>query len=81
MVGVENLTVGGTAITTLHIRVDEILTGSVAGKRSSDTWYSLANNLIVKRTGMTDAQADTSVEPTHYTEKFTVSLRSTTPSR
>ncbi|GAC1598130.1 MAG: hypothetical protein NVS3B21_23370 [Acidimicrobiales bacterium] len=81
VVGVENQIVAGTSIATLHVRIDETLTGSVAGKRSSDTWYSLANNLIVKRTGMTDAQADTSVGPTHYTENFTMVLRSTTPTR
>jgi hypothetical protein len=81
VVGVETVTIGGRPVPTLHVRVDERLTGATRGSRTSESWYALGSNLLVKRTSLTDADTKATFGSTHYREHLTLQLASTTPRR
>ncbi|MBV8958920.1 MAG: hypothetical protein JO087_09135 [Actinobacteria bacterium] len=74
IVGIETLTVAGQAVPVVHVRVDETLTGGTKGTRAADSWYAVADNLLVKRTSATDADTQTPFGYSHYHEVLSVTL-------
>jgi hypothetical protein len=79
IVAVENLTVGGKTVPTVHVRVDEALTGGTKGTRTADSWYAVADNLLVKRNSVTDADTQTPFGYSHYHEDPNLSLTNLQP--
>jgi len=79
--GIEPLAVNGVAIQTVHVLLNEQLTGSTKGTHVTELWYSTANNLIVKRTSKTDADTQTPFGYSHYSEDLTTTLADVRPQR
>lgn len=79
--GLEAVVVGGTSVPAVHVRIDEVLTGSTHGTRWSDSWYRVADGLLLKRVSQTDADTKAAFGDTHYTEQLNLSLSSLDPRR
>lgn len=80
VVGPETMSVDGQAVPVLHCHLDEILTGDIQGSRSTDAWWAMADNMLVRFESNTDApRAQSSFGPTHYTERYTIQLASMHP--
>lgn len=79
VIGVEQVMVGPRAVATVHVHLDEQLTGATRGTRTTDSWYAIADNLLVRRNSATEADTQTSFGATHYTEKLQVQLADLRP--
>lgn len=79
--GVEDMVVGGQAVKAVRVRVDEQLTGSTAGTRTSESWYEQTTGLLLKRTSSTDADTDSTLGQTRFREDVTLTLTSLDPLR
>jgi hypothetical protein len=79
IVGLETVRVGAVDVPAVHVRGDEVLTGATAGKRVTESWYSLADNLLLRRTADVDADSESTVGQTHYREHVSILLKDLTP--
>jgi hypothetical protein len=79
VVGIENVAVGNTAVPTVHIHVEQMLSGSTSGTRISDVWFATANGLIARMLTTVDGRSSTPVGESSYHEKVSLNLTSLTP--
>jgi len=79
VVAIEEVTVGGDAVPAVHVRVDEVLSGDTRGTRSSDSWYGLADGLLLRRTAVTEVDTESVFGSTHYSEELRLDLTSLEP--
>jgi hypothetical protein len=79
VVGIENVRIGGVDVPAVKVHGDEVLTGATAGKRITDSWFALADNLLLRRIATVDADTESAIGQTHYTESYDIQLTSTTP--
>lgn len=79
VVGIEDMAVGSAKSPALHVRVDETLTGDTRGTRSSDSWYAMADGLLLRRTAATSVDTEAVFGSTHYTEELRLDLTSLEP--
>jgi hypothetical protein len=79
ILGLETVRVGDVDVPAVKVHADEVLTGATEGRRTSDSWYALADNLLLKRTADTDADSDSAIGRTHYIEHFSIQLADLSP--
>lgn len=79
VVSIEDVIVGSTNVAAVHVRVDETLTGDTRGTRFSDSWYAVADGLLLRRTAETDVHTESVFGSTHFTEELRLDLTSLEP--
>ncbi len=80
VVGVETVPVGYEEFPAIHITSRSVFDGATSGITSRDEWRRRSDGLLLKRS--VESEADTNVAGgTHYSERYTVRLLSTTPKR
>jgi hypothetical protein len=80
VVGFETVSVDGEALDALHLRSRSVLEGPSSGITTRDEWRRRSDALLLRRSS--EGQADTSKGGgTHYSERYTIELLSTTPKR
>lgn len=77
---VSPMTVGGRTVTAIHVEVVGTLTGSTRGSTHREEWFT-STGLLLRGTGSTDTDRDTSAGTVHYTETYDVRLTSLDPER
>ena len=78
VVGVEQLTVGGTAVPALHVRVT-IDNGRRSDSQTSESWYRLGSDLLLAQSTSNRTTNDTTFGVVHYTERYEIHLTSLAP--
>ena len=81
VVAVEAVTVDGQVLSAVRVRLDLTLTGPTAGTRVLESWYAVDSGLLLRRTSATEADSESALGQTHYSEHFTLELSSLTPRR
>lgn len=79
VIAVDEIAVGSVMVPAVHVRVDEVLTGDTRGTRSSDSWYSLTNGLLLRRTAVTKVDTEAVFGSTSYSEELSLALTSLEP--
>ena len=79
VVGMETISIGAVEVETVHIGIDEILTGSAIGSARIDYWFRQADGLVVRFKKSVSADKDTPIGQVKYTENVDLTLRSVTP--
>lgn len=79
VVGMETISVGAVEVQTVHIGIDEILTGSAIGSARIDYWFRQADGLVVRFEKSVSADKDTPIGQVKYTENVHLTLQSVTP--
>jgi hypothetical protein len=78
VVGTEDLTVGTSTVSTLHVRVT--VTNEPDGdKQVTETWYQVGTDLVIAQTGEAATSNPSPVGTVHYTENYEIHLTSLTP--
>ena len=78
-VGHEDVEVGGAAVPTVHFVRERELSGTQQGKEQTDVWLTLDTGLTVRNRRSVEADADTIIGKTTYTEVGEFVLTSLTP--
>lgn len=78
--GMETVSVGSADVATVHIGIDEILTGSAIGTARIDYWFRQADGLVVRFEKSVSADKDTPIGQVKYTETVNLTLKSIEPS-
>lgn len=81
IVATEKVTVGDHALSAVHVRIDEVLTGATRGTRAVDSWYVPDTALLLKRKAVTDVDSKSAFGFTHYREEIEMTLSSLEPRR
>lgn len=80
VVGIEPISVGEEAFDTTHVETRSVLEGMMRGSALRDEWRRRSDGLLLKRSA--ESEGDTSAAGgSHYNEKYTIELISTTPQR
>lgn len=80
VIGIEPISVGKEAFDTTHVETRSVLEGKMRGSARRDEWRRRSDGLLLKRSA--ENEGDTSVASgSHYSEKYTIELISTTPQR
>jgi hypothetical protein len=79
VVGVDAIDVGGIAVETIHIGLDQVLKGSAVGSARIDYWFRQSDGLIVKYEKNVSAERDTPIGAVTYTEEVSIKLQSLVP--
>ncbi len=79
LVGVEFLSVGGTRVRTLHIRVSITFSGVTDGTRESEMWFVAATGLPIVTVAADDLETDSVLGRTRYLEHYRAELTSLEP--
>lgn len=80
IIGVEPITVGGESFDTTHLETRSVLEGKTSGSAQRDEWRRRSDGLLLRRSA--ESEGDTSTAGgSHYSEKYTIELVSTTPRR
>ena len=66
--GVEDLEVGGSTVTTRHVRQARTLSGAQTGTTTNDTWFDVETGLPVRMERSADIASDSPVGTVSYTE-------------
>jgi hypothetical protein len=75
VIGYQTISVGGTAVRTLHVHVDTKLRGSSSGTSSQDYWIATKKPVLVKETGTVAA----SQKNVRYSSTYSLALKSLSP--
>ena len=81
VVAIETVTVEGQTVPAVRVRLDLTLTGPTAGTRVLESWYAVDSGLLLRRTSATEADSESALGQTHYSEHFTLELSSLTARR
>jgi len=79
LVGVEFLSVGGTRVRTLHMRVVITFSGVTVGTRESELWLVASTGLPVVTVATDDLETDSVLGRTRYLEGYRAELASLKP--
>jgi hypothetical protein len=79
LVGVEFLSVGGTRVRTLHIRVSITFSGVTDGTRESEFWFVAATGFPIVTVATDDLETDSVLGRTRYLEHYRAELTSLEP--
>ena len=80
VVGLEELSVGGTRVPVVHVTISGTLTGSTRGRSDRELWLR-RDGLLVQAAADTDTDADTAGGTVRYQERYRLRLQSLTPVR
>ncbi|HEX3705387.1 MAG TPA: hypothetical protein VHV76_02045 [Mycobacteriales bacterium] len=75
VLGYSRMSVGGTSVRVLHVRVETTLTGSDSGKTTQEYWIATKKPVLVKESGTVTATQ----QGVHYTEAYSLTLKSLSP--
>jgi hypothetical protein len=81
VVGFETLTIGGTAVRSLHIHFDLQFSGSNRGRGLQDRWQDATTGLLLKLVTDLDLQSSSPFGDVHYGEHYHLDLSSLRPQR
>jgi len=79
--GFETLRVGGTSVTTVHIRERSTLEGHITGTSAEDVWLRSSDRLPVRLVTTSRTSNPSLVGDVHYVEQATLTLVSLAPRR
>jgi len=80
VIGVEEVAVGDESFATTHVQTRSAFGGENSGTAQRDEWRRRSDGLLLRRS--VESEADTSkAGGTHYSERYTIRLLSTTPRR
>ncbi|GAC1479870.1 MAG: hypothetical protein NVS1B12_17490 [Acidimicrobiales bacterium] len=79
--GVDNIVVGTVAVPALHVHIVQILTGQTSGTRTTDAWFALSNDLLVRSDTTVNGRSKTPIGESNYFEVANLTLTSLTPQR
>jgi uncharacterized protein YaiE (UPF0345 family) len=80
VIGIESISVGDETYDTTHVETRSALEGKTSGSARRDEWRRRSDGLLLKRSA--ESEGDTSVAGgSHYGERYTIELLSTTPQR
>lgn len=79
VVGVETLTVAGTPVPAVHVRIDDTVAGDSRGTATYDYWLAVRDGLLVRQHQLVDTENASPFGPVHYHEEFTLRLTSLQP--
>lgn len=78
--GVERISVGDEAFDATHVETRSVLGGKTSGTSRRDEWRRRSDGLLLRRSA--ESEGDTSAGGgSHYSERYTIELLSTTPRR
>lgn len=80
VVGESTVAIGSRSVQAIHVRVDGTLTGSTRGTTQREEWFT-KEGLLLRGTGTTETDRDTSPGTVHYSETFDIRLESLEPQR
>jgi hypothetical protein len=80
VIGVQTLSVGGTAVTTVHELEETVLRGSQRGKATEDWWFDVRTGLPVRMERHINLATSSPLGAINYDENGWWQLASTTPS-
>ncbi len=78
VVGAEQATVGGSAVTVEHVVVT-VDDGDARDSQRTETWYLAGTDLVVRRVSDIATTESSAVGDVHYTEHYEIALDSLTP--
>lgn len=79
VVTLEERTVGGEQVETLHLQVSEQAAGGDVGPSRDDYWLRTTDGLLIERESTVETRSDSPVGTATYTERFSLRLTSLTP--
>jgi hypothetical protein len=80
VVRIERISVGGETFDTTHVQTRSVLGGKTSGTSRRDEWRRRSDGLLLRRSA--ENEGDTSAAGgSHYSERYTIELLSTTPRR
>ena len=79
IIGVENVLVGSIPVETIHVQLDQILTGSAVGSARIDYWFRQRDGLIVRYEKEVSAKRDSPLGEVTFSEDVSLKLRSVQP--
>jgi hypothetical protein len=79
--GHDTIMVAGAAVKTVHVVIEERVTGDTNGMRHSDNWFAEDSALLVRRVATVEGDSQTAAGKAHYTESVTLELTSLTPAQ
>lgn len=79
VMGIEERTVAGAPVETIHVRITEDAGGGSDGPSSDDYWWRTSDGLLVERSSTVDTRSDSPVGTATYSERFTLRLVTPTP--
>ena len=80
VVGIENISVGGQSVPTIHLHVDTTISGAEQGDSPEDLWLAVSNSAIVRAVETADAtQSAGPFGHVQYHEQVELDLTSMTP--
>lgn len=78
VLGTEQLTVGGAAVTVEHVEVT-VDDGDERDAQRIETWYLAGSDLVVRRVSEIATTEGSVIGDVHYTERYEIALDSLTP--
>jgi hypothetical protein len=81
VVGRERLRVGGSDVSTVHLRKRSRFTGDIRGSASHDVWLARSSGVAVRILMVSRTTNDSAVGDVHYQEQVDLRLRSLAPRR
>lgn len=80
VIGIEEVAIGNESFVTTHVQTRSVFGGANSGTAQRDEWRRRSDGLLLRRS--VKSEADTSqAGGTHYSERYTIRLLSTTPRR
>jgi hypothetical protein len=76
--GVEDVTVGGALVRTVHVRLGETISGAESGTGQTDYWFT-SDATVAKQVSTVSATRNTAFGPVTYTSSYTLELKSLRP--
>lgn len=80
-VGIEELTVGGQVVATLHYREERTLSGSQDGRGTTHNWYAVTDGMLVRSRRTNRVTSPSPVGDVVYVERGAFTLTDLRPSR
>ena len=80
-VGIEELTVDGRSVATLHYRERRTLSGSQDGEGTTDNWYAVTDGMLIRSRRSNQVTSPSPVGDVVYREEGEFTLTSLEPSR
>ncbi len=79
VIGHEQVTVGDASQPSVHVAIDDVISGSSTGTTSTDLWLDPTTGLLLRERSSAKTANDTAIGRVTFTEQLDLLLQTTTP--